>query len=354
MSWEPFGGSEVPPCDLERAAFVLLPVPYDKTTTYRKGTAEGPRAILKASSQVELFDEECHLDPTERGVFTAEPLTTDAMPDVLAEQLETEVRRLLDRGKIVGCLGGEHSISLGPIRAAARAHPGLGLLQIDAHPDLRDEYEGTRFGHGCVMRRALETQEVACLVGVGWRSVSEEDHIAMGEQRIHGHFAHDLWRRSPREWIEEVLAPLPERVYVTLDVDGLDPSIVPGTGTPLLDREVLPGSIENGDPRGVWSFHFFPDRHNAADGKTLFKGSSHRLDVPAGRSGTEGILDAENAIERILDHPSTALFISSKLIQRFAGENIVQGHGTVHHRRTTISVRLLWCTVFFYWNITRC
>jgi agmatinase len=232
VSWEPFGGSEVPPCDLERAAFVLLPVPYDKTTTYRKGTAEGPRAILKASSQVELFDEECHLDPTERGVFTAEPLTTDAMPDVLAEQLETEVRRLLDRGKIVGCLGGEHSISLGPIRAAARAHPGLGLLQIDAHPDLRDEYEGTRFGHGCVMRRALETQEVACLVGVGWRSVSEEDHIAMGEQRIHGHFAHDLWRRSPREWIEEVLAPLPERVYVTLDVDGLDPSIVPGTGTP--------------------------------------------------------------------------------------------------------------------------
>ncbi|MCZ6787225.1 MAG: agmatinase, partial [Planctomycetota bacterium] len=232
MKWQPFGGDEVRRCDPERAAFVLLPVPYDKTATYRKGTAEGPRAILEASSQVELFDEECRLDPTERGVFTAEPLTTDAMPDVLAEQLEAEVRPLLDRGKIVGCLGGEHSISLGPIRAAARAHPGLGILQIDAHPDLRDKYEGTPFGHGCVMRRALEAQDVACLVGVGWRSVSQEDDIAMGEHRIHAHFAHELWRRPPTEWIDEVIAPLPERVYVTIDVDGLDPSIVPGTGTP--------------------------------------------------------------------------------------------------------------------------
>ena len=232
MSWEPFGGDEVPRCDSERAAFVLLPIPYEKTATYRKGTAGGPRAILKASSQVELFDEECRLDPTDRGVHTAEPLTTDAMPDVLAEQVEAVVRPLLDGGKVVACLGGEHSISLGPIRAAARAHPGLGILQIDAHPDLRDTYEGTPFGHGCVMRRALETDGVACLVGVGWRSLSEEDDSAMGEHEIHAHFAHELWRRPPKEWIDEVLAPLPERVYVTIDVDGLDPSIVPGTGTP--------------------------------------------------------------------------------------------------------------------------
>ena len=233
IEWPPFGGEEVPQPDPDRALFVLIPVPYDKTTTYRKGTAGGPRAMLEASTQVEFFDEEVRLDPSSEGIVTTDPLTIDAMPEVLAEQLEAEARPLLEKGQIVGCLGGEHSISLGPIRAAARSHPGLGILQIDAHPDLRNEYGGTRYGHGCVMRRALELPEVGALTSVGLRAVSEEDdRVMMGDPRIHAFPMHRLRSRRPDDWVAEVVATLPDTVYVTFDVDGLDPSIVPGTGTP--------------------------------------------------------------------------------------------------------------------------
>ncbi|MEE8104047.1 MAG: agmatinase [Planctomycetota bacterium] len=229
--WPPFGGDDLPRSG-DDARFVILPVPYEGTVTYRKGTAAGPRAILAASSQIELFDEELGLDPMRDGVQTCDGVTTDEMPDALAGQLEPRVRALLDAGRIPICLGGEHSISLGPIRAAARAFPGLGVLQLDAHPDLRDEYEGTKFGHGCVMRRALDLTEVARLTSVGLRAVSGEDAEAMGDERVRPFFAHDLHRRPEAEWIDDVVATLPETVYVTIDVDGFDPGIVPGTGTP--------------------------------------------------------------------------------------------------------------------------
>ena len=226
----PYGGERVAP---DGAFCVLLPVPYERTTTYRKGTAHGPAALLEASAQVELFDEETRTEPLERGVATLDSITTGAMPDRLAERLEADVGGLLDRGKLVGCIGGEHSISLGPIRAAAKRHPGLGVLQIDAHPDLRDSYEGTKYGHGCVMRRVLDDASIGTLVQVGLRAVSDEDDAAMkADARILPHYAFELARRPLDEWVAEVVDALPDKVYLSFDLDGLDPSIIPGTGTP--------------------------------------------------------------------------------------------------------------------------
>jgi agmatinase len=226
----PFGEEGVPP---DEARFVLVPVPYERTTTYRRGTAGGPAALLAAGKQVELYDEETGVEPLEAGVAVLPPVSTQGMPDELAEALRKVVRPHVAAGRIVGCLGGEHSISLGPIQAAARARKGLGILHIDAHPDLRDEYEGTRFGHGCVMRRVLEEKAVSRLVQVGLRAVSAEDGAAIrGDPRIRPFYAFDLARREPADWIGAVLAELPARIYVSFDVDGLDPAVVPGTGTP--------------------------------------------------------------------------------------------------------------------------
>ena len=222
----PFGGE--PNADDPFA--ILVPVPYEKTTTYRKGTARGPAALLAASSQVELFDEETRTDPLARGVRTLDSVECDGMPDVLAGELEAICLPHFQAGRLVACLGGEHSVSLGPIRAAARVHGPIGILQIDAHPDLRDSYEGTHYGHGCVMRRALDLETVTSLVAVGLRAVSDEDDTKIQtDARIHPFLACTL---SGRGWINSVIDALPEKVYVTFDVDGLDPSVVPGTGTP--------------------------------------------------------------------------------------------------------------------------
>ncbi len=223
---EPFGGI----AGDGSARFALIPVPYERTTTYRKGTAEGPAALLKASTQVETFDEETRVDPWEKcGIETLEPTLCEAMPDVLATVLEGVAGAQLDGRRVPGCLGGEHSISLGPVRAAARRHGGLGVLQIDAHPDLRDEYEGTRYGHGCVMRRVLEVEDVGALVQVGLRAVSaEDDAVISSDDRVHPFYA-SQWHRDR---IDEVVDTLPDDVYISIDLDGLDPSVIPGTGTP--------------------------------------------------------------------------------------------------------------------------
>ncbi len=228
MSAHGFLEDSVPPSD---ARYTLVPVPYEKTTTYRKGTAAGPAAILAASYQVETFDIETGRRPGDAGIHVTAPVTHDGMPDALARDVADVVGTHMDAGRIVGCLGGEHSISLGPLAAVAARHREFGILQIDAHPDLRDSYAGTKFGHGCVMRRALDHEQVSDIVAVGLRAVSEEDKECIrADRRVHAHYAFDLARRP--DWIERVVDELPESIYITVDVDGLDPSVVPGTGTP--------------------------------------------------------------------------------------------------------------------------
>jgi len=230
LQYPPLGGEP----DTTNSPFaVVIPIPYERTTTYRKGTAKGPAALLAASTQVELYDEEMRLAPLARGVATLEPVVCEDMPDVLAGQLEALCLPHYHEGRLVVGLGGEHSVSLGPIRAAADVHGPIGILQIDAHPDLRNEYEGTHYGHGCVMRRVLDLTTVTALVGVGLRAVSEDDHaVITADDRVKPFYAYELAARPRKEWIRAVIEELPDTVYISFDLDGFDPSVVPGTGTP--------------------------------------------------------------------------------------------------------------------------
>lgn len=214
---------------------VVLPVPYEATTTYMRGTARGPAAILEASRQVEFWDEWIEDEARRFGVRTAEACEFDGPPERLAERLEAEIGALLDDGRIPMVLGGEHSLSLGPIRAAARRHPDLVVLHLDAHPDLRDRYEGTRYGHGCVMRRVVE--EGVRVHAFGLRAISPEERDFYRDGG-HGGLAtcvgaRELLALDPPGRVQRVLDSLPSGpVWLSWDIDGLDSSVVPSTGTP--------------------------------------------------------------------------------------------------------------------------
>lgn len=227
-------------CDPSRARFAVLPVPYEKTTTYGRGTRNGPAAILEASRQIELYDERGGDEPCHAGITTLPPVEFDGPPEALAEILEARVGEILDRGQVPVLLGGEHSITLGPVRATRRRHPGVGLLHFDAHGDLRDAYEGTQYGHGCVMRRALETG--ASIVQVGIRSLcAEEAALARralpgkvrppGEGEVLTFYMHDL-DAFGAEIPDVVVSALPDPVYLSVDLDAFDSAILPSVGTP--------------------------------------------------------------------------------------------------------------------------
>ncbi len=214
------------------AKALILPVPYEATTSYGGGTGMGPRAILEASRYVELWDQELGRDPSTVGIHTLPAIElTRAGPTAAMGELETAYRRLLDVAgeRFPVMLGGEHSISAPAIRAVAARHPErLHVLQLDAHADLRESYEGTPASHASAMRRVLD---VADVVGVGIRGISEEE-VALAE-RVDGVeliYADDMWRND--EWMDRALAALGDPVYLTFDVDYFDPSLVPATGTP--------------------------------------------------------------------------------------------------------------------------
>jgi agmatinase len=213
---------------------VVLPVPYEATTTYQQGTARGPAAILTASEQVEFHDEWLEDEARRFGVRCLDAVAFGGPPEDLADELERRVGLLLDDGRFPLVLGGEHSLSLGPIRAAAARHPDLVVLHLDAHPDLREEYEGTRYGHGCVMRRVHEETR-ARILAFGIRAISPEERelYAAADPRLLAVPARELLPLGPEQRVARVLERLPEGpVWLSWDVDGLDPSVVPCTGTP--------------------------------------------------------------------------------------------------------------------------
>jgi agmatinase len=222
-----FGGLDEEFSAIERARAIVLPVPYDFSTTYQGGTRGGPRAILTASQNMELWDDE--LGATYRaGIHTLPEVEPTAQgPEAMAARVERAVDWILERGKLPVVLGGEHSITAGAVRAAARRFDGLSVLQFDAHADMRDRYLDSPYSHACVMRRVRESVPA---VSVGIRSYSEEEALHLRQHPA------PIW--SPRrlralrgDW-ESVLSGLSGTVYVTFDLDALDPGVLPATGTP--------------------------------------------------------------------------------------------------------------------------
>lgn len=215
----------------QSARAVIVPFGLETSVTYGSGTAKGPDAIIKASPNLEFFDEELWREPfRDFGIATLEtPEIASALPDAL-DQLEDIVRRILDAERFPLVLGGEHSLTAGAIRPFAERYPGLVILQFDAHSDLRDGYLGEHYSHAAAMRRVLDYPEVS-LVSVGIRAtdISEAPFIEANPERIRIH-----WAKDRRHWsVEDIVAPLVNRpVYVTFDVDGFDSSLMPATGTP--------------------------------------------------------------------------------------------------------------------------
>ena len=215
-------------CDPATARYAVLPVPYEGTVSYEAGTSAGPAAVLAASRQVELFDEELLGEFHQAGIVTHSAVAPADDPAEQMRRVKLAAGAILEAGKFLLALGGEHSITAPLVEAAAGVHGPLSVLQIDAHADLRDCYEGSRHSHACVMRRVLETTQRICQVGV--RSFSREEYGHCRPQ-IDQCITPEQIGRDPR-WIDRALDLLDERVYVTVDIDGLDPSIAPGTGTP--------------------------------------------------------------------------------------------------------------------------
>ena len=223
-----FGGALPQPRSFDDSEIVILPVPVDRTTSYVGGTRNGPREILQASSHMELWDEELAVDVHSRGIFTLPEMELPfGEMGPLLEEIRRVASEVIDRGKFLVTLGGEHSITPPLVAAAAARHKGLSVLQIDAHADLRDSYMGTRHNHACAIRRTLE---VAPVTQVGIRSLSTEE--AEAAPRLPTRIFYDWSMREDPRWMEAVVESLRDPVYITIDVDGMDPAIMPATGTP--------------------------------------------------------------------------------------------------------------------------
>jgi len=220
----------------EDARVVILPIPYEATTTYRKGCENGPQAILDASWQLEAYDEElAHQACHEVGIYTLEPIAdTRINPKLDAEEMlsqtSSKVKELLIDGKYIIALGGEHAITTGLVKAYQEFYQeSFTVVQIDAHGDMRFEYEGSKHNHACVMRRVVELGLPTLPVAI--RSICQEEANLIKEKQIPV-----IWDRhidSDPDWIEKAIAQIKtQKVFLTIDVDGIDPSLIPGVGTP--------------------------------------------------------------------------------------------------------------------------
>jgi agmatinase len=222
--------------DPARAKVVIIPVPYDGTSSWGKGADKGPSAIIEASATVENYDIESDSEPYKVGIFTDEPVTENKSPEKMVSAVEKRIGGHLAKGKFPIVIGGEHSASIGAIQAQVKKYGKLTVLQLDAHSDLREEYHGSKCNHACVMARA---KELCPIVQVGIRSMDISEKRLLDKTRTF--FAEDIFGKT--DWIDTVIQLLKGDVYVTIDLDVFDPSIMPSTGTPepggLLWYEVL-------------------------------------------------------------------------------------------------------------------
>lgn len=231
-----YGGLDNEFTAYESAKVVVLPVPYDGTSTWIKGADKGPEAILEASANMELYDIESDSEVYTQGITTVEPVTEASSPEAMSKEVERRIDTILKDKKFPVLLGGEHSVSIGAFRAFAKHYKDFSVLQLDAHSDMRSEYEESTHNHACVMARA---KEVATVAQVGIRSSCIEEKINIDPDRIF--YAYEL--KESLTWMYDVSEKLNDNVYITIDLDVFDPAYMPSTGTPEPDgmnyREVI-------------------------------------------------------------------------------------------------------------------
>ena len=220
-----FGDLAAEYCSYEAARVVIVPVPYDGTSTWVKGADKGADAIIEASGHMELYDIETDSEVYKKGIFTDGAVAVGGGPDEMVAAVRERVAEHVGRGKFVVVVGGEHSVSIGAIEAQAQTNAGMSALQLDAHADMRQEYERSRYSHACVMARA---REFCPVVQVGIRSMDAGEKEFMEAQNVF--LAEQI--RSDADWMGRVVERLGEKVYVTLDLDVFDPAVMPATGTP--------------------------------------------------------------------------------------------------------------------------
>ena len=209
----------------DTSKIVLFPVAYDGTSTWGKGADKGPEAFLEASENMELYDIETNSEPYKHGIYVSSIRSGFDSPESMVSQIYEDVKTQIKRTKFVTLVGGEHSISIGAIRAFEECFEDFSILHIDAHADLRKEYNGSQYNHACAM---YEANEKSHLVQVGIRSMDVSETTVMNEDNVF--FAHDM--ATDEYWMDTVIELLKDNVYISFDLDALDPSIFPATGTP--------------------------------------------------------------------------------------------------------------------------
>jgi agmatinase len=232
IPFTPFGGPALQTPSITDADILVLPLCYEHSPSYGPGSKDGPHYVLQASEQLEAFDEELFVDWEQLRIHTLPPVFPTGGAEQSVAEMEQAAQKALDgnKNKFLLSLGGDHAVSIGPIRAVSNLYPDLGVLQVDAHLDLREEWNGSRYNHACVMRRVFE-ESCPAIIQVGIRSFSKEEALFVKQNQLSPYYMHDLEARGD-DWIAEILEKLPENVYLTVDLDGLDPACVPGTGTP--------------------------------------------------------------------------------------------------------------------------
>jgi agmatinase len=235
-----FGGDEVM-YSYSDSGIIIVPVPYDETSTWMRGADKGPDAILNASVNLEFYDVETSSEAHLTGINTVEPVLEKETPEKLVNAVYDKTLALLSDKKFPVIIGGNHTVAVGAIKAFSEFYDDLSVLQLDAHADLRQEYEGSKLNHACVMARA---REFAPIVQVGIRSMSSYELPFAEKDRIF--YSHDLY--YDKNLYERAIGKLSENVYITIDLDVFDPSIMPSTGTP-----------EPGGPEYLELLHFLRD-----------------------------------------------------------------------------------------------
>jgi agmatinase len=235
-----FGGNEVV-YEYNAAGIIIVPVPYDETSTWMKGADKGPDAIMEASVNLEFYDVETDSEVHLKGIHTVDAVREKQSPETLVDSVFHKVTSLLNDNKFPVIVGGNHTVSIGSVKAFSKHFGKMSVLQLDAHSDLRQEYEGSSYNHACSMARI---REFASIVQVGIRSMSLEEVPFADKERIF--FAHELYHN--KSMYSEAIDRLDQNVYITIDLDVFDPSLIPSTGTP-----------EPGGPEYYEIMHFLKD-----------------------------------------------------------------------------------------------